>query len=77
MNRFALLSLYRSLTRHKLYAALNIGGLAIGIAVFIVLGLYVFVTQTVTSRNPIFARSIFVNANYMIGLVLILLMLSC
>jgi len=41
MNRFALLSLYRSLTRHKLYAALNIGGLAIGIAVFIVLGLYV------------------------------------
>ncbi|MCD1623426.1 FtsX-like permease family protein [Citromicrobium bathyomarinum] len=41
MNRFGLLSLYRSLTRHKLYAALNIGGLAIGIAVFIVLGLYV------------------------------------
>jgi putative ABC transport system permease protein len=41
MNRFALLSLYRSLTRHKVYAALNIGGLAIGIAVFIVLGLYV------------------------------------
>ncbi|WP_242098621.1 ABC transporter permease [Sphingomonas sp. CROZ-RG-20F-R02-07] len=41
MNRFALLSLYRSLTRHKLYAALNIGGLALGIAVFLVLGLYV------------------------------------
>ncbi|MFA5963395.1 MAG: FtsX-like permease family protein [Sphingomonas sp.] len=41
MNRFALLSLYRSLTRHKLYAALNIGGLAVGIAVFIVLSLYV------------------------------------
>ncbi|GAB5352760.1 ABC transporter permease [Qipengyuania sp. 483] len=41
MNRFALLSLYRSLTRHKLYAALNIGGLALGIAVFVVLGLYV------------------------------------
>jgi len=41
MNRFALLSLYRSLTRHKLYAALNIGGLAVGIAVFLVLGLYV------------------------------------
>lgn len=40
MNRFALLSLYRSLTRHKLYAALNIGGLAVGIAVFLVLGLY-------------------------------------
>ncbi|WP_374406402.1 ABC transporter permease [Pelagerythrobacter sp.] len=41
MNRFALLSLYRSLTRHKLYAALNIGGLGLGIAVFLVLGLYV------------------------------------
>lgn len=41
MNRFALLALYRSLTRHKLYAALNIGGLAVGIAVFLVLGLYV------------------------------------
>lgn len=41
MNSFALLSLYRSLIRHKLYAALNIGGLAMGIAVFLVLGLYV------------------------------------
>jgi len=41
MNRFALLSLYRSLTRHKLYTALNVGGLSVGIAVFLVLGLYV------------------------------------
>ena len=41
MNRFALLTFYRSLTRHKLYATLNIGGLAVGIAVFLVLGLYV------------------------------------
>ncbi len=41
MNRFALLTLYRSLTRHRLYAALNIGGLAVGVAVFLVLGLYV------------------------------------
>ena len=41
MNRFALLTFLRSLTRHKLYAALNIGGLAVGIAVFLVLGLYV------------------------------------
>ncbi|MCT8003404.1 ABC transporter permease [Sphingomonas sanguinis] len=41
MNSFALLSLYRSLTRQKLYTALNIGGLAVGIAVFLVLGLYV------------------------------------
>ncbi|MCJ2189062.1 ABC transporter permease [Novosphingobium beihaiensis] len=41
MNRFALLTLYRSLTRHRLYALLNIGGLALGLAVFLVLGLYV------------------------------------
>ena len=37
----ALLTLYRSLTRHKLYALLSIGGLALGIAVFLVLFLYV------------------------------------
>ncbi|TPG15863.1 FtsX-like permease family protein [Sphingomonas koreensis] len=36
-----LLTLYRSLTRHKLYAVLSIGGLALGIAVFLVLILYV------------------------------------
>lgn len=41
INRFALVSLYRTLTRHRLYTALNIGGLAVGIAVFLVLGLYV------------------------------------
>jgi putative ABC transport system permease protein len=46
MNRFALLghyalTLYRSLTRHRLYAALNVLGLAVGIAVFLVLFLYV------------------------------------
>lgn len=41
MSHSALLSLYRSLSRHRLYAAINIGGLAIGIAVFIVLALYV------------------------------------
>jgi putative ABC transport system permease protein len=41
MNRFALISFWRSLTRHRLYAALNIGGLALGIAVFLVLALYV------------------------------------
>ena len=41
MNRFALIAFWRSLTRHKLYAALNIGGLAVGIAVFLVLALYV------------------------------------
>ncbi|MGN6279416.1 MAG: ABC transporter permease [Sphingomonas sp.] len=37
----AFLTLYRSLTRHRLYAVLNIGGLALGLAVFLVLFLYV------------------------------------
>jgi len=41
MDRFALTAFWRSLTRHRLYAALNVGGLAVGIAVFLVLGLYV------------------------------------
>ncbi len=36
-----LLTLYRSLTRNRLYAMLNIGGLALGIAVFLVLFLFV------------------------------------
>ena len=34
-----LITLYRSLTRHRLYAALNVLGLAVGIAVFLVLAL--------------------------------------
>jgi len=34
-----ILTLYRSLTRHRLYAALNVLGLAVGIAVFLVLWL--------------------------------------
>ena len=37
----ALLTLYRSLARHRLYAALNVLGLAVGIAVFLTLSLYV------------------------------------
>jgi putative ABC transport system permease protein len=41
MNRFALLTFFRSFSRHRLYAGLNIGGLAVGIAAFILLGLYV------------------------------------
>jgi putative ABC transport system permease protein len=41
MNQIAWLGFYRSLTRHKLYASLNIGGLAVGIAVFVILGLFV------------------------------------
>ena len=41
MTSSALLTLYRSLTRHRLHAILSIGGLALGIAVFLVLYLYV------------------------------------
>ena len=41
MSRFWFITLYRSLVRHKLYLALNVCGLAAGIAVFCVLGLYV------------------------------------
>ncbi|WP_174292973.1 ABC transporter permease, partial [Sphingomonas bacterium] len=37
----ALAALYRSISRHPLYSALNIGGLALGIAVFLVLSLFV------------------------------------
>ncbi len=41
MIRSAILSFYRSLLRHPLYAALNLLGLAFGIAVFILLSLFV------------------------------------
>ena len=38
-------------------------------AAIIVLGMYIFVTQTLTSRAPIFARALFGNTNYVLGLV--------
>lgn len=41
MDRYAWLTLYRALTRHRVYALVNIGGLALGIAVFLVLALFV------------------------------------
>ncbi|MGP7795151.1 ABC transporter permease [Sphingomonas sp. CLY1604] len=41
MTGHVMTTLHRALTRHKGYAALNIGGLAVGIAVCLVLGLYV------------------------------------
>ena len=41
MNPIVWRGFYRSLTRHKMFAGLSIGGLAVGIAVFVVLGLYV------------------------------------
>ena len=41
MFAHALLTLYRSMTRHRLYAALNILGLSVGIAAFLILMLFV------------------------------------
>ncbi len=41
MNRLAFLSLYRSFARQRAVTALNILGLAVGVAVFLVLALYV------------------------------------
>ena len=48
----ALLTLYRSLTRHRLYAVLNVGGLALGIAVFLVLFLFVRYERGYDNWNP-------------------------
>ncbi|WP_394652863.1 ABC transporter permease [uncultured Sphingomonas sp.] len=64
MNRFALLSLYRSLVRHKLYAALNIGGLAVGIAVFLVLGLYVRFETSFEKWLPDYQKVYIVQTNW-------------
>lgn len=59
MIRAAFLSFYRSLTRHPLYSALNLLGLSFGIAVFIVLSLFVrFETsyeQWLPNANRIYA----------------------
>lgn len=41
MHRLAWLALYRSFTRHKLFTLVNIGGLALGVAVFLILALFV------------------------------------
>ena len=41
MHRLAWLALYRSFTRHKLFTLVNIGRLALGVAVFLILALFV------------------------------------
>jgi putative ABC transport system permease protein len=41
MDRLTLIAFLRGLARHRLHAVLNIGGLAVGLAVFLVLSLYV------------------------------------
>lgn len=64
MNRFAFLSFYRSLTRQRLYAALNIGGLAVGIAVFLVLGLYVRFESSFQKWLPDYRQLYIVEENW-------------
>jgi len=54
--RSAILSFYRSLLRHPLYAALNLLGLSLGIAVFIVLSLFVRFEATYDTWVPDAAR---------------------
>jgi putative ABC transport system permease protein len=60
----ALLTLYRSLTRHRLYAVLNIGGLALGLAVFLVLFLYVQYERGYDRQLPGWDRIWLINTKY-------------
>lgn len=57
MHRLAWLALYRSLTRHKLFTLVNIGGLALGIAVFLVLLLFVRYEMTFDHAVPGWERT--------------------
>src|SRR5580658_4793701 len=54
-----ILTFYRAMTRHRLYAALNVLGLAVGIAVFLVLWLDVRFETSFEQWIPN-ARSIYV-----------------
>lgn len=64
MDRLALVAQLRSLARHKLHSALNIGGLAVGIAVFLILGLYVRFELTYESWLPEHHRIYLVQTRY-------------
>ncbi|OAN57630.1 ABC transporter permease [Sphingomonas sp. TDK1] len=52
MHRLAWLALYRSFTRHKLFTLVNIGGLALGVAVFLILALFVRAETTFDHGVP-------------------------
>ncbi|WP_084581474.1 ABC transporter permease [Sphingomonas azotifigens] len=52
MHRLAWLALYRSFTRHKLFTLVNIGGLALGVAVFLILALFVRTETTFDHALP-------------------------
>ncbi|MGN6376018.1 MAG: ABC transporter permease [Sphingomonas sp.] len=60
----ALLTLYRSIARHRLYAILNIGGLALGLAVFLVLFLYVRYERDYDRQLPGWDRIWVLNTQY-------------
>ena len=64
MDRLALFAQLRSLARHKLHSALNIGGLAVGIAVFLILGLYVRFELTYENWLPDHAKIYLVQTRY-------------
>ncbi len=57
MHRLAWLALYRSFTRHKLFTLVNIGGLALGIAVFLILYLFVRYQTTFDHAVPDWGRT--------------------
>jgi putative ABC transport system permease protein len=52
MNQFALLTFSRAFNRHRFYALLNVGCLAVGIAAFILLALYVRFETTFENWLP-------------------------
>ncbi|MFM9828480.1 MAG: ABC transporter permease [Sphingomonas sp.] len=64
MNVSALTTLYRSIARHRLFAMLNIGGLALGIAVFLVLFLFVRFETTYNHVLPGWDRIWLVQERY-------------
>src|ERR1700679_1421281 len=62
-----LLTFYRAMTRHRLYAALNVLGLAVGVAVFLVLWLDVRFETSFEQWIP-GARSIYLVRTHWIGI---------
>ncbi len=64
MNVSALTTLYRSVARHRLFALLNTGGLALGIAVFLVLFLFVRFETTYNHALPGWDRIWLVQERY-------------
>ena len=64
MFRSYLLTLYRSLTKHQLFALLNILGLAVGMAVFLVLSIAVRFEQSYDRWIPHAERTFRVSGEF-------------